>query len=937
MTSTVQKISQKGVNNLTIIADTIQLGDMKSLFNDMQPEEKARVKIDKKIVSAGWRVVSRENYVPYSTSAVKEALMKNNKESDYLFFIDNKAIAVLEAKREESELCENVQSQAESYAHNPQDWNGLWFTNLIPLVYLANGNKIFFKNLLKKDSKYIEIPEIHTPKKMLGLIKKTSAYGALPCLTKNRLRDCQYRAETEFENAIRQGKKRSLAVLATGSGKTYLACLASYRLLNYTHVRRVLFLADRNNLARQAISAFSTFNLTEGRQDMSSLYDIRQLRKNSDIRADIVISTIQKLYAVLNGEQLQAENEDFEDEQRDTEETIQLGKSLTLPPDYFQFIIVDECHRSIYGKWRAVLEYFSGAHILGLTATPTPEAYAFFDKNIVEEYSFEDSLVSDSKINVNFAVYRIKTEITEHGGALREGTTIVESALKTGKSSSYNVDSRVDYRPDDLDRSVVNPAQIREVLLAYKNAIYEELYPNRKKLWAYVPKTLIFAKSDSHASLIVKIAQEVFGVEFEDGKVPENFVKKVTYSAGDSNELIRSFRTDKDFRIAVTVTLMSTGTDIKPLEVVFFMRDVQSEVAYTQMKGRACRYIDDDNLREVTPNADTKEFFYIIDAVGVTEHAKTTTTRVLTEGNKIPSLEILLEHLAHNELSDENLSLLRDYCAGIHSRYEKDSLFGRHLDEFIRDFGFTPRDIAVKIQKALDNLPPYLGPSYDNPSRMSLINDLISNVSARKKLLELKHGYMVKTNDDPDNLIYSGFSKEEAGSFIKNFESYLEENKDRIEALRIIYNSEDKLITHNMLIELRDALLAENPSYNAPRIWKNYSVLDDNIKEPSVNVLTNLIQIVRFAYKKSSKLISLAGSYASRFNLYCGQTQRQLTEAQKEVMKKIAQYVINDGALSVIEINEVDTDLWRRGVKNFTPAEFAEEIQALSKILLKAA
>ncbi|MDY6401937.1 MAG: type I restriction-modification enzyme R subunit C-terminal domain-containing protein [Synergistales bacterium] len=355
------------------------------------------------------------------------------------------------------------------------------------------------------------------------------------------------------------------------------------------------------------------------------------------------------------------------------------------------------------------------------------------------------------------------------------------------------------------------------------------------------------------------------------------------------------------------------------------------------MKGRACRYIEDEKLREVTPNADSKEFFYIVDAVGVTEHAKSSNTRVLTAGNKIQPLEILLEHLAHNELSDENLSLLRDYCAGINSRYEKDSLFGRHLDEFIRDFGFSPRDIAVKIQKALDNLPPYLGPSNDNSARMSLINDLISNVSARKKLLELKHGYRVETNDDPDSLIYSGFSKEEAGSFIKNFESYLEENKDRIEALRIIYNSEDKIITHDMLIELRDALLAENPSYNAPRIWKSYSVLDENVKEPSVNVLTNLIQIVRFAYKKSSKLISLVSSFASRFNLYCGQTQRQLTEAQKEIMKQVAGYIINDGAISAVELNMVNTDLWRQGVKSFNHIIFSEEIQAMSKILLKTA
>lgn len=920
--------------------------------NSLLPEEKARIKIDRQLTNAGWDIVSRDKYVPRSASAVKEALMQGNTESDYLLFVDDKAIAVVEAKREENPLGGDVQIQAEDYACNPQDWYGVWFPNQIPLVYLANGNKIYFKNMLQPDSDYIELKEMHSPKKMLKLIGQVSEYGALPRLDKRGLRDCQYRAEMKFEESIKNGDKKSLAILATGSGKTYLACLATYRLLNYTNAKRVLFLADRNNLAKQAKTEFCTFNRTENQEEMSSLYTIERLRKDSNIKADIVISTIQKLFAVLTGKQLtDDDSEDAEDEKNavkeEAEETkeIQLGDRLFLPPDYFQLIIVDECHRSIYGKWRAVLDYFSDAHVLGLTATPTPEAYAFFNYNKVEEYSYEDSVVDG--VNVPSRIYRIKTEKTEHGGVIDEGTRVVETSRRTGKETEYEAHHRIDYDSSALDRSVVNPDQIREVLTAYKKAIYEDLYPDREKKWEYIPKTLIFAKDDYHATQIVEIAEEVFAREFENGKVPEHFVQKITYTAEDSNGLIRDLRTEKDFRIAVTVTLVATGTDVKPLEVVLFMKDVRSDTLYTQMKGRGCRVIDDDKLKEVTPNAVTKECYYIVDAVGVTESDKVIPQPVIGHGKdkKVLPLDKLLEHLAHNEVSDENLWLLRDYCSTINRRYENNVLFGKHLDYFNATFGFSPKTIAFRIQEAYDKelLPAYKSPSDNNTERMDLIIDLIGNIPARRKLLEMQRGYFVTTEEDPDKLIYAGFSKETAQSFIDNFEKYLYENKDSIEALRIIYNSEDVVITHSMLIELRDSLLSEKQQYSPYQIWRNYKVIDEfgNVDEldmkANFNALTNLIQIVRFAYHKNQKLTALIKGYTQRFNLYCGQAQRTLSDDQIEIMRQIAEFVIIDGAITAMELNEIDTDLWRRGITSFTAPVFNDEIQTMSRFLLRAA
>lgn len=910
------------------------------------PEQLARVKIDSQLKEAGWDIVSRDEYVPNLAQAVREALMHGSTESDYLLFVDNKAIAVIEAKREENPLGDDVVAQAEEYSENPRNWYGLWFPDMIPLVYLANGKKILFKNMLEPDSNYVEIDKLHSPKKMLKLIGKTSTYGALPRIEKKGLRDCQYDAEVAFERSLREGKNKSLAMLATGSGKTYLACLASYRLLNYTPVNKVLFLVDRNNLAKQTESEFSTFDRTENGMTLNSLYNIKRLRHEEDINGDVVISTIQKLFAVMTGNDIidDGDGDESDDFFKDDsiEPEIELGDNLKLPPDHFKFIVIDECHRSIYGKWRRVLEYFSGAIVLGLTATPTEEAYAFFDENMIEKYTYEDSVIDG--VNVPFRIYDIETRVSAQGGEILGGTEVVEITKKTGEEGTTTLGTTVIYDKGALDKSVINRNQIEEVLSSYRDSIYTDLYPEREEKWEYIPKTLIFAKSDKHADEIVKAVEEVFKEKFPDNQLPSGFVQKITYSAGDSTNLIKNFRIDKKFRIAVTVTLVATGTDVRPLEVVLFMADVKSDVLYTQMKGRGCRTINEDKLKEVTPNAKYKDCFYIVDAVGVTKGEKKIPHISHSKRMKL-ALKDLLEHLSHGELSDENLALLRDYCSTIANRYKNNPLFGRHLDEFITKFGFSPVFVSEKIKEALeqDSLPPYVGPSEDNHERFALISILISNSEAKDKLLELQKGYVVFAPDNPDELIYKGFSIETARTFIENFEKCLIDHKDSIEALRIIYNSEPKLITYTMLCELRDMLLSTNKQYVPFFIWKNYQRIDSEGKvdeldlKNNVKALTNLIQIVRYAYQKENRLVSLYGLFNQRFSLYVGSTNHQLSDAQISIMRRIADYIVEEGAIDANELNSIDTDLWREGVSAFGAVKFAAEMQMLSKYVIGVA
>lgn len=920
----------------------------------MKPEEQARLKIDSKLKDAGWDIVSRNEHVPNVALAVKEALMEGNRESDYLLFIDNKAIAVLEAKREEINIENNIEvsSQVERYAKTPKSWYGLW-CDTIPLIYISNGKKILFKNLLENDSEYKEIEKMHSPKQMLKLINKSSEFGALVRLDKEYngkiLRDCQYDAELELENSIRVGKKKSLAILATGSGKTYLGCLATYRLLNYTKVKRVLFLADRNNLATQAYNEFNAFDRTENSNKLSDLYTINKLKTNDDINSDIVISTIQKLFAVLTGKTLVEEDEDREDEvinnyEKLDKEIVELGDHIKLPQNHFDFIIVDECHRSIYGKWRKVLDYFSSAIFLGLTATPTDEAYAFFDKNIIEKYSYEDSIVDG--VNVPSRIFRIKTKTTTFGGSINVGNIVNELSKKTNEEIQYVSDKQVEYERSELDRTVTDVDQIRTVLENFRDSIWRDLYPEREPIWEFVPKTLIFAKDDNHAKQIVSTCIEVFKTKFKDGEMPKDFVQKITYSSENTQGLIRDLNFNKNFRIAVTVTLVATGTDVKPLEIVLFMKDVHSDVLYTQMKGRGCRTIGPDKFKEITPNAEYKDRFYIVDAVGVTESEKNI-TRVTNEKQKTSKLNIesLFEHLSHGEVNDENLILLRDYLSTINARYENNRLFGKHLIELIENYNFSPKNMAEKINYALENciLPEFTSINDSNNERKLLINELISSTQIRNKILELYRGYKVSFNDNNDEIIYSGFSIESAKPFIENFENYINKHVNDIEALRILFNGEDRNITHDMLIDVKDRLTNENSLFKPYSIWSNYRVLDSKNVEIfdtkyNVNALTNYIPLCNFALKKNDKLRSLFGQYLRRYNLYLGMSQRTLDNDQEKVMKEISEYIINDGSISCDELNSIDADLWRKGIRVFKNAQvLSNEMHTLAKFILKAA
>lgn len=872
----------------------------------MTPEEKARVKIDRLFAEAGWTVVNRDEYEPTMNAvAVREALLKGNLEADYFLMINGKACGVLEAKREEIDVASNmVSEQVATYAKMVPDYYQAW-QNPLPLLYKSNAKVVDFQDYRKSNVEWEEINRIHTPKEIVDMLGIDDPFAGLPILKSKGLRACQFEAITELEKSFRTGQNRALMVLATGAGKTYTACLAAYRMLAYTPMRRILFLVDRNNLGKQAEGEFGTFRLTENGEAFNTIYTVNRL-KSSTIPKDsnVVISTIQRLFSLLKGEEI-VDNDD--DDADDATGEVTLPDNPKLPHDYFDMIVIDECHRSIYGNWRKVLEYFDTARLIGLTATPIPETMAFFNNNRIVNYTLEKSIVDG--VNVDNRVYRIKTEATENGGAIMQGEHVKVESRYTGKTEEVSSKETKNYSKTELNRSIVNPSQIKLILTTYRDAVYTEMFndPQREPQFEYLPKTLIFALNEAHATNIVKIAKEVFGEVCPNADM-DRYVQKITYSSGDSNELIRQFRNDRDFRIAVTCTLVATGTDVKPLEVVMFMRDVESEPLYIQMKGRGVRIIGDEQLRNVTPNALSKDCFFLVDAVGVTEHTMSIPEQGEGPDVEAITLKVLLERIAHGNLPDMYIKRLASTLSRLHNKAD-----GEQRAEFERLAHDSMDAIATRIYDALESgeLPPFNDINEPNNERKGLVAPVANYAKVRKYILILAAGFVSTLMPGEDTLISKGFSVEEAKDTTSAFEQYCHDHQDEIEALRILYNQNGDPITYAMLKDLENKLKMENNKFSAKQLWNSYAIVcPDHVrratKKEESDALTNIIQLVRYAFRQIERLDCVCTTARQYFNLWCGQWHRDISDRQKDLMSQVVDYIAANGACTIRDIRDDD-------------------------------
>ncbi|MEM7035469.1 MAG: DEAD/DEAH box helicase family protein, partial [Bacteroidota bacterium] len=651
--------------------------------------------------TAGWVIQDMKalNLVAALGVAIRE-FQTDAGPADYMLFVDAKPVGVLEAKKEGVLLATGVEEQSSRYAKAGFRWKK--DSKVLPFVYESTGAITQFTDMRDPKPRSREIYSFPKPETLNEwLTQPTSLRERLtefPPLDETGLRACQINAIRNLEKSFSENRPRALIQMATGSGKTYTAITSIYRILKAPiQGKRVLFLVDTKNLGEQAEQEFQAYIPRDDQRTFSELYPVQRLQShNIDPASKVCISTIQRMYSILRGEEMdESLEQDNPNERKAPKKLQEIQYNPEVPPETFDFIVIDECHRSIYNLWRQVLEYFD-AFLVGLTATPDTRTFAFFNENVVSEYTHQEA-VRDG-VNVGFEVYNIETKIAKQGAEVKKaGYSVGFRSRQNRKMRWSQVDEDTRYTDRELDRSVVNPSQIRTVIKTFREKLFLDLFPGR----TVVPKSLIFAKTDSHAEDIIKIVRE----EFAEGN---EFCKKVTYQSKENpKSVIAQFRNEYHPRIAVTVDMIATGTDIKPLECLIFMRDVRSNNYYEQMKGRGTRTLDAEGMKKVNADAKgPKTHFILVDAVGV-EASRKVTSQPLERRRSISFKDLML-NVAMGEHDEDTFSSLAGRMARLKNQVASEKLekvkelTGKEISEIVEELlnAHDPDIFAQRLEEA---------------------------------------------------------------------------------------------------------------------------------------------------------------------------------------------------------------------------------------------
>lgn len=905
----------------------------------MTPEEQARVVIDEKLVQSGWTIqdMKQLNLTASLGVAVRE-FPTSTGPVDYALFIEGKPVGVVEAKK--SEAGENitvVEGQSARYANSTFKWVQQEYK--IRFAYEATDKLVRFTDY--DDIKYRSrtVFSFHRPETLKALIIAPDTIRNnlkhFPALDETGFRKCQIKAINNLDKSFADNRPKALIQMATGAGKTFTAITAAYRLLKYGRMNRILFLVDTKSLGEQAEREFLAYTPNDDPRNFSQLYGVRRL-KNSYIPDDIqiCISTIQRMYSILKGEELDegAEEVPFEEyvsaESKAPKEVVYNSK---YPPEFFDCIIVDECHRSIYNVWSQVLTYFD-AFIIGLTATPDKRTFAFFDENVVSEYPREQAIIDG--VNVGEDIFLIETEVTKNGARLMKQLIEYRDRLSRAKRWQQ-MDEDEDYsgsKKGKLDKDVVNPSQIRTIIRSFKENLFTTLFPRRKE----VPKTLIFAKTDSHADDIIQIVREEFG----EGN---DFCKKITYAADKPESVLSAFRNDYYPRIAVTVDMIATGTDVKPIECLIFMRDVRSKNYFEQMKGRGTRTLGVDDLQKVTPSAtENKDHFVIVDAVSVTK-SKKSDTRTL-ERKPTVSMKELMMNIALGAKDEDTLTSLAGRITRLNAQ-----MTSSERKTFENTVGISAGKVAETLLDAFDEdviierAKADAGtatPTEDQlkQARTALVAEAVApfhNPDIRDYIENVRRSHdQIIDNVNLDSVTFAGYDtqrEENADQVITNFREFIEENKDEIIALRIIYDQAYK--ERPMMIDGLKTLYQKlkGKGITVDRLWDCYAIKKpEKVKRGTMAQLTDLISIIRFEMGYTDNLTPFADKVNYNFMQWTFRKNTgavHFTEEQMEWLRMIKDHIIT--SLSILPEDLDLTPFDRRGGLAAFYGAFGDEYESI--------
>lgn len=863
-------------------------------MSPLNPEQRARERIDALLNAAGWVLQDRDEFNRNAAEgvAVREFATSAGP-CDYLLFVGGKACGVIEAKKAGTTLS-GVAEQASRYLTALPEHVKCWEGGL-RFDYESTGDETYFRDGRDPLARSRRVFAFHQPQTLHAWLNEDASFRSrlrhMPPLEKAGLRECQIEAVEGLDRSFAQDHPRALIQMATGAGKTFTACTFSWRLLKYAKAKRILFLVDRNNLGDQTLKEYQNYEPPGSGRKFTQTYIVQHLHGNHiDKDAAVVITTIQRLYAMLRGEELDESNEErsaFETWTNDDGEVMPVEYNPALPIETFDVIATDECHRSIYGVWRQVLDYFD-AHLIGLTATPSKHTLGFFRQNLVAEYPYEQSVVDG--VNVGFEVFRIKTEVTERGGTVDAGYAVPVRDRRTRKLRYQKLDEDLPYRKNELDRSVTNPDQIRTVLKCYRDNLFTELFPGRSGQW--VPKTLIFAKDDNHAEEIVTIAREVFGQG-------NDFAKKITYAAVDKpKELIAAFRVDPFPRIAVTVDMIATGTDIRPVEALIFMRDVKSEGYYEQMKGRGVRTIKHADLQQVTPDAQTKTRFVLVDAVGVTEGRKSISQPL--ERKRTLAFDKLIDQVAQGKRAPDAITSLAGRLAILDRKLDPEdqqrirtasggdslkTIASRLLQSVSPDIVEARvierhGSMEAATKKQVEAIEEELRDAAVAPLDDAELRNLIK-VLKKKTDIIIDEGTL-------DKVTFAAYDIEQARKRVSGFREFIEANKNELLALQILYSQPypKRRLTYASIKELAQKLADPPHHLTTADVWQAYKRLEASLVRgaPSDKVLTDIISLVRFATGQTDVLEPYAARVEQKFNLWIGRQKKAGRDFDEEHM-----------------------------------------------------
>ena len=893
----------------------------------MTPEQQARVTIDNLLQQAGWAVQNTGSVNLYASTgvAVREFRLKpGHGQADYLLYVGRKAAGVVEAKPVGRTLT-GVELQSEKYGAGLPD-NLPAHRRPLPFLYESTGQETQFTNRLDPEPRSRNVFAFHTPDALAAWLDADEATPAgerrvaesavgylappnlrhglrkMPDLNAAGLWSVQARAITNLEESLAAGRPRALVQMATGSGKTFMACNQVYRLIKYAGARRVLFLVDRSNLARQTLREFQGFTTPDERRKFTELYNVQHLQSASiDHVSRVCISTIQRVYSILRGEERDPALEEFSGYEQAAFQTepAPVEYNPAVPIDTFDVIITDECHRSIYNLWRQVLEYFD-AFLIGLTATPNNQTFGFFRQNLVMEYDHPQAVVDD--VNVDFDVYRIRTEITEQGSTVEAGYHVDRRDRRTRVPRPEQLEDDLTYTPGQLDRDVVAEDQIRTVIRTFRDRLFTEIFPGRRE----VPKTIIFAKDDSHADDIVGVVREEFGKG-------NDFCQKITYrtTGATPEELLAAFRNSYNPRVVVTVDMIATGTDIKPVEIVFFMRNVRSRNFFEQMKGRGVRKISPTEFNAVTPDAPGKDHFVIVDAVGVTE-TELSDTFTLNRNPSVP-FDRVLDRIALGDRDPDLLSSLASRLSRLGShltpgdRESIEAVAGVPLRALVAGL-LNAADPDAALQAAREATgegdPPQ---SAVDEAEKRLLEDaarpFAESPDLRQRLTDVHRSYDQTIDTvSADSVIEAGFTDEQANNMVQSFRAFIDENRDEIAALQVLYERPYRQrLSFDDIKALAGALSEPPRSLTTERLWAAYRRLDESrVRGSGQRTLADIVSVVRYAMGAADELAPFADGVRERFSTWLAAQQaagRHLDPEQVRWLEAIRDHVA--GSVSI--------------------------------------